>query len=439
MDLTAPPVSLVDERLHYKPTSAVAPAVPVVHRLAEIRKPVAIGVMIVFLILGIFLRVHPTATFSRLGYDEYRYILFLKQTQQTGIANYAAVVRAYVDDQYKRPDAVVPATRVGFLAPVYFCLEVLKQKPFDALRNVAALASIALLAVATIWAYRLGGLVPMVGTSVLVATAPLQIQLAQHTFIDAYFCFWAIASFWLAWENLQRPRRWFWLAAYALSLLMLVLSKESAVFVVAALLGIFAVNCFLRFGVVTPHLLAATVIGPAIAVVFLVMLVGGLPEWIHFWQMFSAKSRTNWYSVVAQDGPWYRYLVDFVLISPLVAVLALGRMFNLRKGDRAEVLMAIFLGFSFVCMAKITNGVSLRYAAYWDIPLAWLAASQIFRLARQFPKIRPSILGFGLLSVVAVCGLRQYDRFFVQGGVYDPITSQLIQAADFEKPVPKGH
>jgi 4-amino-4-deoxy-L-arabinose transferase-like glycosyltransferase len=273
----------------------------------------------------------------------------------------------------------------------------------------------------------------MVGTTILVATAPLQIQLAQHTFIDAYFSFWAIATFWLTWENLQHPRHWGWLSVYTFCLIVLVLTKESAAFVVAAIIGIFVLNSVLRIGTVTSHLVAATFIGPALAMLFLAAMMGGIGECVRFYEMCVARNRTNVYAFIAQDGPWYRYLVDFVLMSPVIVALALGRTFNLRKTEQPELMMTAFLGLSFLFMANVTYGMSLRFAAYWDIPLAWLACSQILRLTGQFPKVPPAIISGVLFLIVAACNLQQYNRFFVQGALYDPITAELVKAANLLK------
>ena len=131
----------------------------------------------------------------------------------------------------------------------------------------------------------------MIGVTALVATAPLQIYLCQRAMIDGYFAFWAITALWLAWENLQRPRHVGWLISYTLCLTILVLTKETAAFVVFAIFGTLLLNRFLRFGTVTPQLFAATIAGPALAVLILVALIGGIGDWIHFYQMFVTKSR----------------------------------------------------------------------------------------------------------------------------------------------------
>jgi 4-amino-4-deoxy-L-arabinose transferase-like glycosyltransferase len=394
--------------------------------------PIALAIVII-LAAGIFLRVYPSAGFSGLGVDEHAYMIFLKQIQRAGLINYDAVVRVFVEKQYHRSVAVVPATRIGFLAPAYLCGKLFHLSEFAALRDTACAASILTLVLCVWFGYRLAGPSAMITLTALVATAPLQIHLSQRALIDGYFAFWAVTCVWLAWENLQRPRHWGWLLAYAFSLATMVLTKENGAFVVFALFGVLLLNRWLGIGKATPHLFIATVVGPAMAVLFLATMIGGLTEWARFYLMFEAKSRTNLYSVLAQDGPWFRYLVDFTLVSPVLVVFAVGAIFQLRKADRPTLFMAIFLGLSFVSMSAITYSMSLRYAAYWDIPLAWLACSQILRLAGQFPKVRPAIILGALLLIVAVCNLQQYNRFFVQGAIYDPVTAQLVKASNLVK------
>lgn len=417
-------------------STAAAVSKPLINegmRLASHRKGATWLLMILLLGLGVFLRIYPSAGFDRIGYDEHGYMVFLQQIEKVGALNYDAVVQFYVENQYKRPDAIVPATRIGFLLSAHFVQELLHCGPFEALRTISCIASILMLGLCAVFAYRVGGVAPMLGMTALVATAPLQIYLSQRALIDGYFAFWAAAALWLAWENLQRPRHWSWLSAYALSLAVLVLTKENAAFVVFAIGGVLILNRFLRLGIVTPHLLIATVLGPALAVLFLAWMVGGVGEWIQFYQMFVAKSRTNPYSILAQDGPWYRYLVDFLLLSPFPVILACGRMFRLRMADRFELFLTLFLALSFLCMASVTYGMSLRYAAYWDIPLCALASSQILLLGRQFTRIRPAFLTGGLFMILATSGLVQYDRFFVRGAMYDPTTAAMVWAADLEK------
>jgi 4-amino-4-deoxy-L-arabinose transferase-like glycosyltransferase len=389
--------------------------------------------MTALLAIGVFLRAYPSAGYKRLGTDEHGYMVFVKQLEVASLWNYDAVVHVYLERQEKLHEAVVPATRIGFLMPATLCAEVFHLRVFTALHVTAAAAGILLLLLTALFAYRLGGTIPMLGCTALMATSPLQIYLCQRAVIDGYFAFWAVAALWLAWENLQHPRHFGLLVSYALCLTILVLTKENAAFVVFAIFGILLANRLLHLGTVTPQLLTATVVGPAIAGIILIAMVGGFADTFRFYEMFAAKSRTNFYSVAAQDGPWYRYAIDFALVSPAVTAFSIGGIFRLRRFDRAGVCMAAFMGLALASMSCVRYGLSLRYAAFCDIPMAWLACSQVLALSRRALRVRPAIVAVGLFSILAAIGVNQYVRIFVRGGLYDPITEQLVSTLGMAK------
>lgn len=383
--------------------------------------------------IGIFLRIYPSAGFHDLGADELGYMVFFKQIDRAGPWNYDTVVHVYVERQYERSHAVVPATRVGFLAPAYLIGKGFHLSPFQAIRATACVGSILALLLGALFAGRAGGRRQALAVTALFAVAPLQIALAQRALIDSYFAFWALAAFWVLWENLRRPNHRGWLSAHVFSLVALVLTKENSAFVVFALTGILLSNRFLRFGTVTPRLWLATVAGPLVAIVLLAALIGGFGDLIRFYAMFVEKSRDNLYSIVAQDGPWYRYAVDFFLISPVLLFLAFGRLCQLRLPDNDSRLMALFLGLSLLVMASVRYATSVRYAAYFEFPLCWLASSQIFLFFQGRPgKLRKLLLA-STLVVVAGISLFQYRRVFVIGQVYDPTTAALVWSQGMEK------
>ncbi len=53
-----------------------------------------------------------------------------------------------------------------------------------------------------------------------------------------------------------------------------------------------------------------------------------------------------------QDGAWYRYLIDFSLLSPCIVALAFGRIFQIERTAKSDIFWALFLGFSFLAMSS---------------------------------------------------------------------------------------
>jgi 4-amino-4-deoxy-L-arabinose transferase-like glycosyltransferase len=386
--------------------------------------------LVVILGAGVFLRAWPSTGSHHIGFDEGIYSTYVGIAQKDGVWHYGNVVRAYVQSQAKHSQAFVPATRIGFLWPASVLAATCHLDPLAALHYVSLFSSILLLLAVAAIGYRLGADSPhLLILTALMAVAPLQIHLAQRSLIDGYFAFWAILCAWFLWENLQHPERTGWLFAYGVSLFVLVLTKENAAFVFFALVAVLIVLAVFKFGRATLRLVLMSILAPALAVAVLTGLVGGIHDWIAFYSLFVQKSRLLSYPVRFQDGAWYRYIVDFILLSPLVMAFAIGRIFQLERRAVADVFWGLFVGFSFVAMSSVSYGMSLRFAAYWDVPLRWLAASEVIQLTRKLPRVSPVISNTAILLTLVAVDLFQYWRYFMHGGIYDPVSFELLRAS----------
>jgi hypothetical protein len=117
------------------------------------------------------------------------------------------------------------------------------------------------------------------------------------------------------------------------------------------------------------------------------------------------------------------------MLSPVIVALVIGRIFQLERAAKFDLFWALFLGFSFVAMTSVPGGMSLRFAAYWDEPLRWLAASQLLALAPRFSRKHAAVV-LALATIFCLTiDLSQYSRLFVTGGIYDPVSAQLFHAS----------
>ena len=396
-------------------------------------------VLLLILGVGAALRIWTTCTYAREGQDEHLYAIYVNTIDGTGgISHYRKLIAMDRQVQEGYSQAFVPATRIGFIWPAYACFKVFNVTPIQALRIVSCTSGILLLLLAARIGWHAGGRMGMLGLTALMSTAPLHVYLAQRALIDVYFAFWAVLTLWLLWKNLQIKKHWGWMSAYGISLTILVLTKESAAFVFCALLGVLLFSRPLKLGQASIELVALTFLAPAVAVAILCLLMGGPSEFLSFFRLLAARNEVSDYAVATQDGPWYRYLIDFALISPLTFVLAIGAIFQLRGAKRFTAFMALFLGLSFVVMSWVPYGVSLRFATYWDVPLRWLALTQAILLISELRKIRPAIALACLLCLICASDLWQYNVYFVEAKLYDPITTNLVYAAGLTKKMPKS-
>jgi 4-amino-4-deoxy-L-arabinose transferase-like glycosyltransferase len=255
--------------------------------------------------------------------------------------------------------------------------------------------------------------------------------MAQHALIDGFFAFWATMCVWLLWENLRRPNDKLRLALFAVSLALMVVTKENAVFAYVGLLALLAANRWLHFGTITRSLLLVTVAGPLAGLVILIFLCGSAETFIMTYRLVVSKASVLPYAIATGDGPWYRYLVDLLLASPLIFLLAWAAIFRLKFADKPSLYLLTFVVSTYLLMCNIRYGMNLRYTNMWDMPLRYLALGCLADITGSLR--RREILM--IVAVVLLCAvdLRQYYIFFVQHDLYELVTAGLLRALQILK------
>jgi hypothetical protein len=399
------------------------------------------------LFIGIFLRLPPSlfapsgrfhfaaavhenplwARMEIVGVDENLYREYVNELSEQGLTQYPSIVLHYIEKQVKQPAMVLPPVRFLYILTGYIWHSLFHTEALDSLKSVASLFSTMTLIISAAFAWRLRGPVWSLGVASLMAFAPTQIHMSQHALVDGFFTFWALLTLWMLWENLQAPHDWRWLCGYSTSLAFLVLTKENSFFVGLALLCLLAANRWLQFGTVTRELVLATMIGPLLGVVVLVFLAGGIDVLIGIYRLMISRNIRLPYAIRTGDGPWHRYLVDLLLVSPVIVVLATGAIFRLERTKKPELFMSIFIAVSYLIMCNVKYGMNLRYANMWDMPLRTLAVSALLTLLTPVARYR-NVLFAASIVLISALEFRQYLILFVHYPLYELVSEGLLRA-----------
>ena len=293
---------------------------------------------------------------------------------------------------------------------------------------MASLFSILALLLCTTFAWRLKGAATALAVGALLAFAPTQIHMSQHALVDGFFAFWAVLSLWLLWENLRAPRDWRWLLPFTVALALMVTTKENAAFVYIALSALVIANRWLQWGTVTRELLACMFIGPLLGVVILVSLAGGVETLLTTYKLSVSHNYQLVYAIKTGDGPWHRYVVDLLLVSPIVMLLAIGGAFRLNRSMKPELFVAIFVGASYLIMCNVKYAMNLRYANMWDMPLRFLAVSQLALLLRPTASRQRMWIMIAVVTFICAYEMRQYLILAVNFPLYELVTEGLVRA-----------
>lgn len=411
-----------------------------------------VALLAIIFAVGIFLRIsphafspdaslhflaplHPQPAWDQVGFDEGLYRGYVNALSKGGLSSYPDMVEEYIETQSKMSGPILPPVRFLYIFTGYVWHSVFGSEALHALKEVAAFFSMLMLALATGFAWRLRGPTWACAIAALMAFAPTQIHMSQHAMIDGFFTFWTTVALWLLWENVTVPNDWRRLAAYGIGLAVLVITKENSFFVWLAIAALILANRWLQFGTITRSLLMATVAGPLLGVVILVFLSGGVGNLIETYRLLVTKASMAPYAIMTGDGPWYRYLVDLMLVSPLVLVLAIGRVFTLDRTMKSELYFVIFIAASYLVMCNVRYGMNLRYANIWDLPLRFLAVSCLSSLSAFLPRYRNLVFGL-VIGLIAAFEFHQYIVLAVRYPLYELISRDLLQALRILKTVP---
>ncbi|MDQ2918749.1 MAG: phospholipid carrier-dependent glycosyltransferase [Verrucomicrobiota bacterium] len=378
---------------------------------------------------------HPNPGFMGTGVEESLYRGYVNAVIRGGLTSYPDIVDRYIEVQKTLTGSILPPMRFLYIFSAYVWHQLFGTEALLALHYVASFFGILSLLLAAVFAWRLKGPECALGVSALVAFAPTQIHMSQHALVDGFFAFWALFTLWMFWENLRAPRDWRWLVPYTLALCLIVLTKENAAFVYFALLVLLLLNRWLQWGKITRELLACTLIGPLLGFVILVFLAGGLATLREAYQLSVSKNYHLVYAIVTGDGPWNRYIVDLLLVSPIVVLLAIGSLFRLDRTKKPELFLTVFIGASYLVMCNLKYGMNLRYANMWDMPLRVLAFSGLTSLVAPFVRYRTLLLCAAVALICAV-EMRQYILLFVDYPLYELVSEGLLRALQILKSAP---
>ena len=112
------------------------------------------------------------------------------------------------------------------------------------------------------------------------------------------------------------------------------------------------------------------------------------------YRLVVSKASVFPYAIATGDGPWYRYFVDLLLVSPLIFLFAWGAIFRLKFADKQSLYLLTFVAATYLLMCNVRYGMNLRYTNMWDLPLRYLALGCVCPiLARSFRRQQFLIVG----------------------------------------------
>lgn len=346
------------------------------------------------LLLAIVSRLRLNTVDKALPNDERVYMAYATAMQRRG--GYRTCVDSYLGGRGDIPNPL----RWGhlFLTGALFRVFGARLRTLTTLSSVAGILSVALTGLIGL---ELGG--PVVGllASALTLSSPLQCHLGRRALQDELVCCLTLASVYAVCvaPQLGIPG----LVLIAVAVWAQVGVKEASVLSLPALGGLLICRGG-TFGWCVAGLVA---IGSGVALSLLTLLALNRCDWR---QVVAIHRHTtdlgdNEYAVRHGRGPWHRYLIEFVTLSPLVVLLAVAGAVH---GGAAALYAALFFA---------------SWSAYpWRNLRAVVAGDSVLRIvAASAFAASPLWIMLPVAALVWFTEWRVFRRVFLIGGLYEPI------------------
>jgi 4-amino-4-deoxy-L-arabinose transferase-like glycosyltransferase len=361
------------------------------------------------------------------GPDEAHYRTYMSLVDQQGAAAYASFFSDYVDNPerwlFPNPLRLAYITLIGAAAKVF-------RPSFETLSWISLGAHLLCIIVGYAFARRTLGNPRALLIATLIAFSPLWMALARRGLGDTLSTLAAILSIWTFWEALFDREGWRWHALFATSFAFGMLVKETAVLLAIPFAAVLVYEGIARG---RRELLLPMTLALGAPVVFCVALwwiaAGSLDQLFRLVGIILESPARNEYAIQFGGGPWTRYLLDFLLLSPLPTLLAIAAAGVLVvRGRGADPVVAYLLAISacvLVSYEAFTKNV--RYVAVLEFPIRVLAIWLVWEVLQR-RGARVALLGSAtLVALMAWADYASFTAIFVEGGLYEAMTAPLLE------------
>lgn len=301
---------------------------------------------------------------------------------------------------------------------------------FASLQNLSLVAFLVLLALVLTCLQRIIDGRAAWWTASLLACSPLQLAMAGRALSDSLVSLLMVGCVWLCLFAMTAersgPLRWLGVSiAYTVALL----AKESCLVLIPISFGLMMWQDRQARPLGFWPLCAVSLVPVACWLSAASVFAGGADVMWQTLQTTVASAGSNAYALALGSGPWFRYLLDYLLLSPLTTMgyLAwLGALLACGNEHRHVRAWAAVPWLFLLCAAPMTKNV--RYALMLDLPLRLGTVLFLQRICKPGAGHKAVIwMSLAMLGLIA-SDLSSFLRLFWGGnGIYDPVSIELLQ------------
>jgi 4-amino-4-deoxy-L-arabinose transferase-like glycosyltransferase len=359
--------------------------------------------------------------------DEAYYVAYAGHIAEHGLAGFRSLFADYAAEpaRWLYPNPL----RLGFILLATGWSQ-LFGVGFASLSLLSLACHVALVAASYLFLRGLLGPPRALAGSALVAFSPLLLGVARRAWVDGPATLAGLLVLWSFCAWLGAPQRRGALARFAVALAAGVLIKETTVLLLLPCAAIAATERIAGRALPLAQLALATAGAFATCFALWWLAAGDAATVASIARIILVSPASNAYAQELGRGPWVRYAIDLLLLSPwttLLGIAALGPA-ALRLRERKPGDAVLWLGLALVGLlaayAPFTKNV--RYVSLCEVPLRALAAWLVFALAGADSGRGRRAVAAACIALLCLSGWLSFRAIFVEAGLYDPMTAPLL-------------
>jgi 4-amino-4-deoxy-L-arabinose transferase-like glycosyltransferase len=266
--------------------------------------------------------------------------------------------------------------------------------------------------------------------SILIAFSPINMAMSRRALSDSLTTLFLGLSIWLFLDAVTKDKRIIKKILFLLTFSFSILTKETCIFLAVPLLIFIVIYKTIFKGKVKWSDCLYIFIYP----VFLLLLVyyfasGSLFKITEVVKVVSTTVKDNQYAILFGSGPWFRYIIDYILLSPWVAILSMGfilsYLFSKDSDEKILYFLLVFIVLFFVLNIFTKN---IRYVMILDMPMRLFSVFMLKKLfENKFPKYAFILITVLVISISVFDYINFFD-LFIKEGIYDPVSFSLLRA-----------
>ncbi len=366
--------------------------------------------------------------------DEGYYFTFANLIAEDGISRFPQLAKVYIDNKEAR---LFPTPlRVGHILSTALWFK-LFPNTYVSLARFSLFCFILFLVMSFYFARRHFGDDVAYPFVLLLSSSPLMMAMARRALSDIHGnLYWGLAI-WLFLDFLRRGNKikyLMFILAYAFSIIV----KESSIALLLFFVTFFFIHKYIYKGDISNAYLIGIIILPVLLVgATYIILFGGIGNVIG---IIGAVLDTHFgvqasrYATLYCTGPWFRYIVDYLLLSPITTLLFIGyfcyRLVIRRNEWKIAYFMAYFTAI-FLIFSNVRYSKVVRFVINLDMVIALFSVLFLYELFRQQDKRRQTFIVFGITAVIFILNYLSFIDIFCIKDLYDPVSAGLLSARKF--------